>query len=134
MRPLGISSYEDKLVESAIAQILEQIYEAKFYNESFGFRPNRNCHQAVRKIIEIIQYRKTNYVVEADIMENGNYLESKRGTPQGNGASPILANIYLNYVLYNCFDVIVKRQCSGESYLIRYADDFVCQKGDCTGM
>ena len=39
MRPLGISSYEDKLVENAIAQILEQIYEPKFYNESFGFRP-----------------------------------------------------------------------------------------------
>ena len=67
MRPLGISSYEDKLVENAIAQILEQIYEPKFYNESFGFRPNRNCHQAVREIIEMIQYRKTNYVVEADI-------------------------------------------------------------------
>lgn len=44
MRPLGISSYEDKLVENAIAQILEQIYEPKFYNESFGFRPNRSCH------------------------------------------------------------------------------------------
>ena len=67
MRPLGISSYEDKLVESAIAQILEQIYEPKFYNESFGFRPNRNCHQAVREIIEMVQHRKTNYVVEADI-------------------------------------------------------------------
>lgn len=133
MRPLGISSYEDKLVESAIAQILEQIYELKFYNESFGFRPNRNCHQAVREIIEMVQYRKTNYVVEADIrgffdnvdheclmqmlrhdiadwrfleliekflkagiMENGKYLDSERGTPQGNGASPILANIYLH--------------------------------------
>ena len=67
MRPLGISSYEDKLVENAIAQILEQIYEPKFYNESFGFRPNRNCHQAVREIIEMVQYTKTNYVVEADI-------------------------------------------------------------------
>lgn len=163
MRPLGISSYEDKLVESAIAQILEQIYEPKFYNESFGFRPNRNCHQAVREIIEMVQHRKMNYVVEADIrgffdnvdhewlmkmlrhdiadkrfleviekflkagiMENGKYLDSERGTPQGNGASPILANIYLHYVLDNWFDVIVKRQCSGECYLIRYADDFVC--------
>ena len=45
----------------------QQIYEPKFYNESFGFRPNRNCHQAVREIIEMVQYRKTNYVVEADI-------------------------------------------------------------------
>lgn len=163
MRPLGISCYEDKLVENAIAQILEQIYEPKFYNESFGFRPNRNCHMAVREIIEMVQYRKTNYVVEADIrgffdnvshewlmkmlahdiadkkfleiiekflkagiMENGKYLDSEQGTPQGNGASPVLANIYLHYVLDNWFDVIVKRQCEGECYLIRYADDFVC--------
>lgn len=163
MRPLGISCYEDKLVENAIAQILEQIYEPKFYNESFGFRPNKNCHMAVREIIEMVQYRKTNYVVEADIrgffdnvshewlmkmlahdiadkkfleiiekflkagiMENGKYLDSEQGTPQGNGASPVLANIYLHYVLDNWFDVIVKRQCEGECYLIRYADDFVC--------
>ena len=163
MRPLGISCYEDKLVENAIAQILEQIYEPKFYNESFGFRPNRNCHQAVREIIEMVQYRKTNYVVEADIrgffdnvdhgwlmkmlshdiadrrfleiiekflkagiMENGKFLDSERGTPQGNGASPILANVYLHYVLDNWFDVIVRRQCKGECYLIRYCDDFVC--------
>lgn len=163
MRPLGISCYEDKLVENAIAQILEQIYEPKFYNESFGFRPNRNCHMAVREIIEMVQYRKTNYVVEADIrgffdnvshewlmkmlahdiadkkfleiiekflkagiMENGKYLDSEQGTPQGNGASPVLVNIYLHYVLDNWFDVIVKRQCEGECYLIRYADDFVC--------
>jgi group II intron reverse transcriptase/maturase len=163
MRPLGISCYEDKLVENAIAQILEQIYEPKFYNESFGFRPNRNCHQAVREIIEMVQYRKTNFVVEADIrgffdnvnhdwlmkmlahdiadkkfleiiekflkagiMEQGKYLDSEKGTPQGNGASPVLANIYLHYVLDNWFDVIVKRQCRGECYLIRYCDDFVC--------
>ena len=162
-RPLGISCYEDKLVEQAIAQILNQIYEPKFYNESYGFRPKRSCHMAVRDLIEKIQYRKTNYVVEADIrgffdavdhgwlikmlehdiadrkfieiirkflnagiMENGKYLDSERGTPQGNGASPTLANIYLHYVLDNWFDVIVKRQCSGECYLIRYADGFVC--------
>ena len=59
-------------------------------------------------------------------MEDGKYLDSEKGTPQGNGTSPILANIYLHYVLDNWFDVIVKRQCNGESYLIRYADDFVC--------
>ena len=163
MRPLGISCYEDKLVENAIAQILEQIYEPKFYDESYGFRPNRNCHKAVKKVVETVRYQKTNYVVEADIrgffdnvdhewlmkmlahdiadrkflgiiekflkagiMEDGRYLDSEKGTPQGNGASPILANIYLHYVLDNWFDVIVKRQCRGESYLIRYADDFVC--------
>ena len=163
MRPLGISSYEDKLIENAIAQILEQVYEPKFYDESFGFRPNRSCHQAVREIVNAVQYRKTSYVVEADIkgffdnvnhewlikmlehdiadrkfidlikkflkagiMENGKYLDSEVGTPQGNGASPILANVYLHYVLDNWFDVIVTRQASGYCHLIRYADDFVC--------
>lgn len=67
MRPLGISCYEDKLVENNIAQILTAVYEPKFFNESFGFRPNRNCHQAVREIIEYVQYHKVNYIVEADI-------------------------------------------------------------------
>ncbi len=163
MRPLGISCYEDKLVENAVAQILTMVYEPKFYPCSFGFRPGRNCHMAVREIIEMVQYRKTNYVVEADIrsyfdtiphnwlmkmlehdiadrkfleiiwrflkagvMENGKYLDSESGSPQGNGASPVLANIYLHYVLDNWFDVIVQRQCQGQCYLIRYADDFVC--------
>ena len=162
-RPLGISSYEDKLVEYVIAQILTQIYEPKFFNASYGFRPNRNCHQAVREVIEDVQYRKTNYVVEADIkgffdnvshewmmkflehdiadkkfldiiekfmkagiMEKGRYLNSERGTPQGNGASPILANIYLHYVLDMWFEVVVKRKLEGQCYLIRYCDDFVC--------
>ena len=163
MRPLGISCYEDKLVEKAIELILMQVYEPKFYDESYGFRPGRSCHMAIRKAVENIQYHKTSYVVEADIrsffdtvdhewlmkmlehdiadrklldiigkflkagvMEKGKYLESDRGTPQGNGASPVLANIYLHYVLDNWFDVIVKRQCKGEAYLIRYADDFIC--------
>lgn len=163
MRPLGISCYEDKLVENAVAQILTMVYEPKFYPCSYGFRPGRSCHMAVREIIEMVQYRKTNYVVEADIrsyfdtiphdwlmkmlehdiadrkfleiiwrflkagvMENGKYLDSESGSPQGNGASPVLANIYLHYILDNWFDVIVQRQCQGQCYLIRYADDFVC--------
>jgi len=162
-RPLGISSYEDKLVEYVIAQILTEIYEPKFFNVNYGFRPNRNCHQAVREVIEDVQYRKINYVVEADIkgffdnvshewmikflehdiadkkfldiiekfmkagiMEKGKYLSSERGTPQGNGASPVLANIYLHYVLDMWFERVVKRKLEGQCYLIRYCDDFVC--------
>ena len=66
-RPLGISCYEDKLVETAVAQLLEIVYEPKFVEFSYGFRPRRNCHQAIKKIREEIQYRKVNYVVEADI-------------------------------------------------------------------
>lgn len=67
MRLLGISCYEDKIIENVIAKILIEVYEHKFFNESYGFRPNRNCHQAVRKIIEDVQYRKVCYIVEADI-------------------------------------------------------------------
>jgi len=66
-RPLGISCYEDKLVEKAVAHILEIAYEPRYLNCSYGFRPGRNCHQAIREVIEMVQYRKINYVVEADI-------------------------------------------------------------------
>jgi group II intron reverse transcriptase/maturase len=162
-RPLGISCYEDKLVENVVAQILGIIYEPKFLHSSFGFRPNRSCHGAIREIIEMTQYRKVNYIVEADIkgffnnvdhewmleflkhdiadkrfieiiekflkagiIEDGNRLDTEKGTPQGNGASPILANIYLHYVLDLWFEKRVKRECKGDAYLIRYCDDFVC--------
>ena len=66
-RPLGISCYEDKLVEKAVAQLLEIVYEPRFLNCSYGFRPARNCHMAIREVIQFSQFRKTNYVVEADI-------------------------------------------------------------------
>ena len=66
-RPLGISCYEDKLVESAVAQILEIVYEPIFKDFSYGFRPGRNCHQAIKKVIGEVQTHKVNYVVEADI-------------------------------------------------------------------
>ena len=145
MRPLGIPAYEDKLVQGVMRRILNEIYEDKFYDFSYGFREGRNCHQALRKVNKILRRKKVNYVVDADIkgffdnvdhewlmkmlshdivdrkfleiigkflkagiMEDGKYLDSERGTPQGNGASPILANVYLHYVLDNWFDVIVK--------------------------
>jgi hypothetical protein len=76
---------------------------------------------ADKRFLELIEK-----FLNAGIMENGKYLDSEWGTPQGNGASPVLANVYLHYVLDNWFDVIVKRQCEGQSFLIRYCDDFVC--------
>lgn len=51
MRPLGIPAYEDKLVQGVMRKILDQIYEWKFYDFSYGFRQGRNCHMAVRDII-----------------------------------------------------------------------------------
>lgn len=65
-RPLGISCYEDKLVENRVAEILTAIYEPKFHEFSYGFRPGKNCHQAVQKLIECIR-KNVRYVVEADI-------------------------------------------------------------------
>jgi len=64
--------------------------------------------------------------LKAGVMEDGNWQESERGTPQGAVISPILANIYLHYVLDLWFKSERKsRKIGGESYIVRYADDFV---------
>ena len=65
-RPLAISCYEDKLVEKAIAILLNAVYEPKFLECSYGFRPGRNCHEAISKCLNEIQ-GYTSYIVEADI-------------------------------------------------------------------
>lgn len=163
MRPLGIPAYEDKLVQGVMRKILDQIYEWKFYDFSYGFRQGRNCHTAIREINQIVMTTKVNYVVDADIkgffdnvdhkwlmkflendiqdknflryivrflkagiIEDMQYYESDKGTPQGGLISPVLANVYLHYVLDMWFDKIVKKRCKGEAYIVRYADDFVC--------
>ena len=67
LRPLGIPAYEDRLVQGAMADILNAIYENIFLDCSYGFRPNRDCHKAIKKLDEIIMDRNVNYVVDADI-------------------------------------------------------------------
>ena len=67
MRPLGIPSYEDKLVQKGVAKILNAIYEQDFLDCSFGFRPGRGCHDALKVLNHIIEKKKTNYIVDADI-------------------------------------------------------------------
>jgi len=59
----------------------------------------------------------------AGVMEGTERKESDKGTPQGGQISPVLANVYLHYVLDLWFEKVVMRQCYGEAYLIRYADD-----------
>lgn len=66
-RPLGIPSYEDKLVQASMAEILNSIFERYFKDFSYGFRPNRNCHQAIDRIDKTIMNGKVNFIVEADI-------------------------------------------------------------------
>jgi len=66
------------------------------------------------------------------VMEEGKYIEIDRGTPQGAVLSPLLANIYLHYILDLWFEKKVKKHLEGYGQLIRFADDFiVCfQKGN----
>ena len=162
LRPLGIPAYEDKLVQGVMADILNEIYECKFLECSYGFRPNRSCHQAIREINQRIMINKVNYILDCDIkgffdnvnhkwlmkflehdindkaflryinrflisgyMENMKYYETDKGTPQGGLISPILANVYLHYVLDLFFEKYIKPKLKGEAYLVRYADDFI---------
>ena len=168
-RPLGIPAYEDKLVQGVMAEILTQIYEPKFLDMSYGFRPGRSCHDAIDRIDKIIMRHKVEWIVDADIkgffenvdhkwlvkfleetiqdkvfiryivrflksgvMENMTKYETDKGTPQGGLISPILGNVYLHYVLDLWFKEVVQKRCSGEAFMVRYADDYVCcfQKED----
>lgn len=161
-RPLGIPAYEDRLVQSVMAGVLNDIYEERFLDCSYGFRPGRSAHQVVREINQTIMIRKVNYVLEADIkgffdnvdhkwlmkfleqdiadknflryvkrfliagvMEGTQRKESDKGTPQGGQISPVLANVYLHYVLDLWYEKVLQKKCKGEVYYVRYADDFL---------
>ena len=67
LRPLGIPTVLDRLVQQSILQVLEPICEAKFHRYSYGFRPNRNCKQAVAMCYKLAQVNGYHYVVDVDI-------------------------------------------------------------------
>ena len=67
MRPLGIPCMWDRLIQQCIKQVLEPICEAKFYNHSYGFRPNRSCQDALARCSHLMQLTKLHYVVDIDI-------------------------------------------------------------------
>jgi RNA-directed DNA polymerase len=67
LRPLGIPTLEDKLLQCAVTQILLAIYEADFLPCSYGYRPGRGPHDAVRALTDELHWGKHNFVVEADI-------------------------------------------------------------------
>lgn len=66
-RPLGIPVLEDKLVQAGLSKILGAIYEQDFIEDSYGFRPGRSCHDALRAVEETVYRCGTEYIVEADI-------------------------------------------------------------------
>src|ERR1700686_1712714 len=67
-RPLGVAALEDKIVQQAVATILNQIYEEDFLGFSYGFRPRRSQHQALDALSVALTERKVNYVLDADIL------------------------------------------------------------------
>jgi len=161
-RPLGIPTIIDKVVQLGIKKILEVIYEPHFLDNSYGFRLNRNCHQALKAVYKMVMTTKVNWIIDVDIkgffdnvnhewlieclnqkvsdpnfrsiiikflkagvIEEGKYLKVDKGTPQGGILSPLLANIYLHYVLDLWFEHKERKNIKGYSEIVRYADDFV---------
>jgi RNA-directed DNA polymerase len=67
-RPIGISAFEDKLVQDAVREVLEAIYEQDFLECSYGFRPGRSAHDAVRTLKRIVDQGEVRWILEADIV------------------------------------------------------------------
>jgi group II intron reverse transcriptase/maturase len=66
-RPIGIAALEDKLVQDAVREVLEAIYEQDFLDCSHGFRPGRKAHDAIRAIDQAVHRNEVNWILEADI-------------------------------------------------------------------
>jgi RNA-directed DNA polymerase len=161
-RPLGIPALEDKIVQGAVAEVLSAIYEVDFVGFSYGFRPGRSPHQALRALHTALMTQYVNWVLDADIRRffdsvnhewllrmlahrvadprvlglirgwlragvlDGNvWSDTVEGTPQGAGISPLLANVFLHYVLDLWVRQWRKRHAHGRVVIVRYADDFV---------
>jgi group II intron reverse transcriptase/maturase len=162
MRPLGIAALEDKLVQRAVVEVLNGVYEVDFLGFSYGFRPGRSQHDALDALATAISHRRVNWVLEVDIrgffdaidhgwlikfiehrvadkrvvrliqkwlaagvLEDGKWSATEQGTPQGATISPLLANVYLHYVLDLWVQHWRKHVARGQVSIVRYADDFV---------
>jgi group II intron reverse transcriptase/maturase len=67
-RPIGISAFEDKVVQDAMREVLEAIYEQDFLGCSYGFRPGRSAHDAVRTLEQMVHQGEVRWIFEADIV------------------------------------------------------------------
>ena len=77
-RPIGISTVEDKIVQGALREVLEAIYEQDFLDCSYGFRPKRSAHDAIRRLKGVIDQGDANYIVEADIESFFDSIDRKK--------------------------------------------------------
>jgi RNA-directed DNA polymerase len=161
-RPLAVAALEDKIVQRAVVDVLNAIYEEDFLGFSYGFRPGRGAHDALDALSTAISRTKVNFIVDADIakffdsvsqewlirflehrigdkrilrliqkwlragvLEDGRIEVTERGTGQGASISPLLANVYLHYVLDLWADRWRRREARGHMVIVRYADDAV---------
>lgn len=161
-RPLGVTVLEDKIVQRAMVEVLNAIYETDFLGFSYGFRPGRNPHDALDALYAGIMTRKVSWVLDADIrgyfdaighewlvkfvkhrtvdkrvirhiqkwlgagvLEQGVKTLPEEGVPQGGSISPLLANIYLHYVLDLWAEQWRRKQARGDMIIVRFADDFI---------
>ncbi len=161
-RPLGVAALEDKIVQTAVGRVLNQIWEEDFLGFSYGFRPGRSQHDALDALWVGIMRKKVNWVVDLDIrsffdrlqhdwllkfvehrvgdkrvvrliqkwlkagvMEQGQWTKTEEGSPQGAVISPILANLYLHYVLDVWVEAWRRKVAHGDVIIVRYADDAV---------
>jgi RNA-directed DNA polymerase len=161
-RPLGIVSLEDKIVQRAVVEVFNAIYEEDFLGFSYGFRPGRSQHDALDALVVGISRTQVNWILDVDIrsffdtvshdwlvrfiehriadprmirlihkwlkagvLEDGEWMSSEVGTPQGAVISPTLANIYLHYTFDLWAEQWRHRNAQGNVILVRYADDIV---------
>jgi RNA-directed DNA polymerase len=159
-RPLGIPTYEDKILQRAVLMVLEPVYETDFLDVSHGFRPGRGAHGALRSLWKHEMNLGGDWIVDVDlrkffdtidhghlreflkrrvrdgvilrligkwlnagVLEEGVLTIPDDGTPQGGVVSPLLANIFLHYVLDEWFEKEVRHRLKGEAFVIRFADD-----------
>jgi RNA-directed DNA polymerase len=76
-RPIGISAFEDKLAQGAVRDVLEAIYEQDFLDCSYGFRPGRSAHGAVRAIDQSVHRGEVSWILEADIVSFFDCIDRK---------------------------------------------------------
>ncbi len=76
-QPIGISAFEDKIVQDALREVLEAICEQDFLDCSYGFRPGPSAHDAVRTLDRIVHRGKANWILDADIMSFFDSLDRK---------------------------------------------------------
>lgn len=156
VRKLGIPTILDRIAQQVVKRHLERIVEPLFHESSFGYRPNRNCHQAVKQanvnsfnhdfaidldikgffdnidhellMKTVTHYCKDKWVImyverwlkSGVVQQDGSFVPTLSGTPQGGVISPLLANLFLHVV----FDKWMEKQHPTKPFE-RYADDIV---------